>query len=139
MKSKSIFVALSALIILAGCNSGGSTTSTDVQNNTANNNVAYINIVASGCRIIAASGGTCSVTVNYYAPNGSPAIGSALTISGLNNYNPNISQCGNFSITNKSCVITITSLGSTTSAQQAQIYPLGQQNSGFGFTVGGGM
>lgn len=146
MKSKSIFVALSALMVLAGCNSGGSTTSTDVQNSNVSNSTANISISAVGCRVITSNGGQCTVTINYSAPNGSAVLNNNtyLSLTGLNNYNNNItSQCssnsGYFTTSNKTCVVTITSISSTSSSQLAQVYPNGFQNTLTTFTVGGGM
>jgi hypothetical protein len=146
MKFKSIFIGISAILLLAACNSGGGTTTNDVQTSTVNNGTANISITATGCMGISSNGGQCTVSINYSAPSNSPVITNTtyLNLSGLNGYANNMPEVcstnyGFFSTTNKNCVITITSQGSTSSAQQALIFPAGYQATQTSFTVGGGI
>ncbi len=79
MKSKSIFVALSALMVLASCNSGGGTASTDVQPISGSGTNPFIYSVsgtATNCRI---TPGNCVVSVSF---NGATSL-TSYTINGV--------------------------------------------------------
>ncbi len=146
MKKSLIFLLSSSILALSACNSGGGTTSTDIQNASVSNSTANITIQAVGCRTISANGGQCTVSINYSAPTGSGALNNNtyLNLTGLNNYTNNmVQQCSNglgyFTTSNKNCVVTITSTSSTSNQQTAQIFPNGFQNTLTSFSVGGGM
>lgn len=137
MKSKSIFVALSVLMVLAGCNSGGSTTT--------NNGVSITLTNQANCKTITAPNGTCTVDVSYYAQANSSSIGQYLGISLPDYYLSNItSQCnsgnGQISTTIKNCTITITSQtgAQVSQPQTAKIYPANLASSFTSFIIGGG-
>jgi hypothetical protein len=148
MKFKSLLVGISAILLLAACNSGGGgTTGSDVQSATVNySNIVNMSTTATGCKSISANGGTCTLAVTYSAPSGSNSIGQFLQLTLPTNYSSNIvNQCssgaGAISTTAKSCTITITSQSgaNTGSAQSASIYPANAASSSITFIVGGGV
>lgn len=147
MKFKSLFVGISAILLLAACNSGGGTTGSDVQSATVNySGIVNMNTTATGCKSISANGGTCTLAVTYSAPSGSNSIGQYLQLNLPANYISNIvNQCssgaGTISTTAKSCTITITSQSgaNTGSAQSASIAPANALSSSITFIIGGGV
>lgn len=127
MKSKSIFVALSALMVLAGCNSGGSTTSTDVQPFSASGTSPFTYSIsgnATNCRI---TPGNCGVSASF-----SGATSLSYTINGVTQ--PAVT-CNT-----QPCQFTI--YGTSTTAQQV-VFMLTKNSQTVTttatFTIGGGM
>jgi hypothetical protein len=142
MKNKSIFVALSALMVLAGCNAGNNTNSSDVQTNAGSigqspNTFAITSLTATGCKTISVNG-NCSVNIVY---NGTGTfVGSLAATFPITGYtSPNISSCQAVSAISHSCTFTISNTGaSVSSAQNVNISSNGQAGLNL-FVVGGGM
>lgn len=145
MKCKSLLVGIGATLLLAACNSGGTTNSSDVQTlsqNITNGNGSYAyNLTATGCQTISSNGGTCNVTLTYsgtgaYA-NQTPQLNS------LTGYTNNTSQACNAtsgSTLSNPCYVVITSnTGTNTGQLQTPYFSLGTTNATITFNVGGGI
>ena len=146
MKLKSLFVGISAILLLAACNSGGGTTTSDVQSlstqmTNTNGSYAYT-LTATGCQTISSNGGNCNVTLAY---SGTGLYANLIPqLNSLTGYSTNnIAQACNAtssSTMSNPCYITITSnSGTNTNQLQTPNFSLGTTNATITFNVGGGI
>lgn len=140
MKLKSLFVGISAILLLAACNSGGSGTTTNT-----NNGVTVIISTPNACKTIT-NLGSCTINISYYAQSNSSSIGQFLQLTLPNLYTSNIvNQCssgaGGISTTTKTCSITVTSQSGAlvSQPQTASIYPANFPTGVTNFIIGGGL
>ena len=139
---KKLILLLSPLLLIA-CNSGGSSSTQDVQTNTSSSNTANgnysISITATGCKSIT-SNGSCSVNVAYTG-TGTSYYNQALQLNNVTGYSNNItSTCTTHSsISPANCVFTISGNGTNTGTAQNATVSLGSTNASVGFVLGGGI
>jgi len=135
MKLKSLFVGISAILLLAACNSGGGTTSTDVQNISGSSPTSIstytytITGTATNCRI---NPGNCSVNLSYVATGTLANPTLSYSIGGGNSTTVNCTQPSQ-------CKFTI--YGSNSNAQQVIFSLTGTQTvvTNAQFIIGGGI
>ncbi len=135
---------MAAGFLLNACNSGGSSSTSDVQqgsgNITVNGSTFNINsFTATGCQTIPANG-SCTLQINSYT--GSGIFAGQLTSTNPNGYSSNISQCNNAAaLIANGCTVTITNTnGNVSSGQVFGVIANGQSAySLVNITVGGGI
>lgn len=141
---KKILGLIAATFVLNACGSGGSGSTSDVQQGSGNISIngSTFNInsfTATGCRTIPANG-SCTLQINGYT--GSGIFLGPLTSTNPNGYTSNISQCNNAAaLIANSCTVTISNTNGNVSSGQTfgviangrSAYP--QVN----ITVGGGI
>ena len=142
MKLKSLFVGISAILLLAACNSGGGTTSSDVQTGkstvgSGSNQFTISSLTATGCKTISTNG-SCTISFTY---SGIGNYQGQLSINALSGYTSTITtSCYNTSSTSQTCNWTINNTGgNVNTAQTVTIYSNGQTVGINLFVVGGGL
>ena len=133
---------LLGVMSLAACNSGGGSTSSDVQTGNASvgsggNQFVISSLTATGCKTISTNG-SCTISFTY---SGTGNYRGQLSINALSGYTPTITtSCNQTSSTSQTCNWTINNTGgSVNTAQTVTIYSNGQAVGISLFVVGGGL